>query len=415
MGVKSAKDLAGCCKKNGIWRNRCGELGEAEGMKGQAANDARMFYAIDMEARIRADHPLRAIRAVADGILRELEPLLEGCYSKVGRPGVPPEALLKALLLQCLYSIRSERQLAERLDTDLLFRWFCGLDPAQDAFDATAFTHNRPRLEAHGVISAFFAAVRARAIDAGLASDEHFSVDGSLIESHASIKSFRPIDRPDDDDHKDNNRFKPRNLEVDFRGKKPSNTTHRSTTDPEAKLYRKSRGHEARLCHMAHAVCENRHGLIMAVNVTEASGTAECAAAIAMVDHLHSHGIHPRTLGADRGYDSGPCMLELESRGVTPHTAMRSGVIGGVKGTSRQHRKNRPLIAARERMKRRTRGWRYRLSQRARKKIEEGFGWWKTIAGLARTRLVGRWKIRQQITLASAAFNLLRMSKLLAT
>lgn len=374
-----------------------------------------MFFAIDVEGRIRADHPLRAIRAVVDSILSEIGPRLAGCYSDVGRPSVPPEVLLKALLLQCLYSIRSERQLVERLDTDLLFRWFCGLDPAEPVFNATAFTHNRPRLDAHGVTAAFFAAVRARAIDAGLTSDEHFSVDGSLIESHASIKSFQPIDGPRDGGRGDANRFKPRNLEVDFRGKRPSNKTHLSTTDPEARLYRKSRGHEARLCHMGHVLCENRHGLIMAVEVTEASGKAECVAAITMVDHLLGHGIRPRTLGADRGYDSGPCMIELEARGVTPHTAMRAGKVGGAKGTGTLHRKNRPKVEARRRMKQRQATPGYRLSQRARKKAEEGFSWWKTIAGLARTRLVGRWKLRQQVTIASAAFNLLRMSKLLAT
>ena len=226
-------------------------------MKGRTPNAAGMFYAIDIEDRVRADHPLRAIRKVVDSVLIELSPPLAACYSEVGRPGVPPEVLLKALLLQCIYSIRSERQLVERLDTDLLFRWFCGLDPAEPIFYATVFTHNRPRLEARGITGAFFAAVRARIIDAGLASDEHFSVDGSLIESHASIKSFRPMDGSQDDDHRDGNRFKPRNLEVDFRGQKPSNQTHRSTTDPKARLYRKSGGHEAKLCHTGHAVCEN--------------------------------------------------------------------------------------------------------------------------------------------------------------
>ena len=217
---------------------------------------------------------------------------------------MPPEALLKALVLQCLYSVRSERQLVERLDTDLPFRWFCGLDPAEPVFDATAFTHNRPRLDAGDVTGAFFAAVRSRAIDAGLASDEHFSVDGTLIESHASIKSFRPIDahgRDDDERHGDSDSFKPRNHEVNFRGTKPSNDTHRSTTDPEARLYRKSSGHEARLSHMAHAISENRHGLVMAVDVTEANGRAECAAAISMIDALRAAGIQPRTMGDDSG------------------------------------------------------------------------------------------------------------------
>ena len=371
-----------------------------------------MFYAINLEDRIREDHPLRSIKVAVEDILSELAPMFEKAYSTTGRPSVPPEVLLKGLLLQCLYSIRSERQLVERLDTDLLFRWFCGLDPAQEVFDATAFTHNRPRLDAQDITSAFFAAVRQRAIDAGLTSDEHFSVDGSLIESHASIKSFKPTEGQDHDD--DSNDFKPRNAEVNFRGAKPSNQTHRSTTDPEARLYRKSSGQEARLCHIGHAISENRHGLIMSVDVTEANGRAERAAMIAMVDELRSVLIQPRTLGADRGFDSGPCMIELEQRGVEPHIAMRSGVIGGAKGTGVLHRKKRPGVAARRRMKRRTRSVAYRLSQRARKKIEEAFGWCKTIAGLARARHVGRWKIKQQFELAAAAFNLVRMRNLLA-
>lgn len=375
-----------------------------------------MFYAIDLEDRVRVDHPLRSIRAVVNSILTELEPQLRQCYSQIGRPSVPPEVLLKALLLQCLYSIRSERQLVERLDTDLLFRWFCGLDPAQEIFDATAFTHNRPRMDAQGITSAFFAAVRGRAIDAGLTSDEHFSVDGSLIESHASIKSFKPIDRRDDeDDPRDGQGFKSRNAHVDFHGQKHSNATHRSTTDPEARLYRKSHGQEAKLCHMAHVISENRHGLIMSVEMSEANGQAECAAAIRMVEELHSAMIRPRTLGADRGFDSGPCMIQLEQRGVEPHIAMRSGVIGGAKGTGALHRKNRPNVAARRRMKHRMRRVAYRLSQRARKKVEEAFGWCKTIAGLARARHVGRWKIKQQFELAAAAFNLVRMRNLLTT
>lgn len=383
-----------------------------------------MFYVIDVEARIRADHPLRPIRRVVDEILLELGPLFQACYSEVGRPSVPPEILLKALLLQCLYTVRSERQLVERLDTDLLFRWFCGLDPAQPVFDATAFTHNRPRLDAHGITAAFFDAVRDRAIAHGLAGDEHFSVDGTLIESHASIKSFRPIDderdKSDDTGHgpgrgaRAGDRFKPRNPEVDFRGSRPSNRTHRSVTDAEARLYRKSSGQEARLCHMGHALCENRHGLVMAVAVTEASGTAECAAALSMLDEIAGSNIRPRTLGADRGYDSGPWMAALESRGITPHAAMRRGRVGGAKNTSARQRKNRPLIAARRRNQERMTSVAYMLSQRARKLSEEAFGWCKTIGGMARARHVGRWKIRQQFELAAAAYNLVRMRKLLS-
>lgn len=380
-----------------------------------------MFYAIDLEDRIRPDHPLRPIKIVVDEILRELGPLFDQAYSKFGRPSVPPEVLLKALLLKSIFSVRSESQLIERLDTDLLFRWFCGLDPAETMFDPTAFTHNRPRLDQHGITSAFFAAVVKRAIDSGLASDEHFSVDGTMIESYASIKSFKPIEEIEHDDeddsssNDDNNSFKSRNAEVDFHGKKRSNKTHRSTTDPEARLYRKSCGHEAKLAHMAHSLCENRHGLIMAVEISEASGTAECDAALKMLDDLYAHQhLRPRTLGADRGFDSGPWLIEVEQRGITPHVAMREGTVGGEKQTSARLKKNRPRIAARQRMAERLSEEGYQISQRCRKKVEEGFGWWKTIGGLVKARLIGRWKIRQEVELTAAAYDLIRMRNLLA-
>jgi IS5 family transposase len=313
--------------------------------------------------------------------------------------------------------LRSERQLIERLDTDLLFRWFCGMDPASPVFDATAFAHNRPRLDAHGITAAFFDAVVQRAVAAGLTSDDHFSVDGTLIESYASIKSFKSIEKTQGhDDPDDPNGFKPRNAEVDFHRQKRSNATHRSTTDPEARLYRKGDGQSARLCHMGHALCENRNGLILQVTVTQACGMAEQEAALSMLDDLYRRQrIRPKTLGADKGYDSGPWMIALEQRGITPHAAMRGGTIGGDKGTSHLLKKNRPHIAARKRMAARMDDMAYTLSQRYRKKIEEGFGWCKTIAGLHRTRLVGRWKIIQQFNLAAAAYNLVRMRKLLHT
>jgi len=383
-------------------------------MRGKFDPQTALFFAINLEDRIRADHPLRPIKRAVDAILQQMGPLFEGAYSTIGRPSVPPERLLKAALLQCLYSVRSETQLVERLDTDLLFRWFCDMDPAEPVFDPTAFTHNRKRLEQSGIAAMFFEHVVARAIQAGLTSDEHFSVDGTLIESYASLKSFKP--RDDDDDPGDGNGFKSRNAEVDFHGQKRSNATHRSTTDGEARLYRKGNGQPALLYHMGHAVTENRNGLIMAVAVTEASGTAEPAVAEELVDELRDRfGIQVKTLGADKNYDSGPHLLELERRGVTPHVAMRSGPIGGEKQTTHRWRKNRAGIAARQRMAVRLQDQAYAVSQRCRKLVEEGFGWLKTVAGLARTRLVGRWKIRQQMHLAAAAFNLVRMRNLLAT
>ena len=235
-------------------------------------------------------------------------------------------------------------------------------------------------------------------------------MDGTLIESYASIKSFVPRESDggdtgdDDDDSSSGGGFKSRNAEVDFHGHKRSNATHHSRSDPEAKLY-----------HIGHTLAENRHGLIFAVAATEAGGKAECAAALAMIDDLHERrGVKPTTLGADKGYDSGPWMIQLESRDVTPHVAMRDGPIGGAKGTSRLHKKNRPSVDARQRMANRMNDIGYTISQHCRKKIEEGFGWLKTIAGLVRTRLVGRWKLRQQLEVSATAYNLVRMRMLLA-
>lgn len=380
-------------------------------MRGKSDSQGAMFFAISLEDRVRAGHPLRPIKRAVDAILAEMTSQFEGAYSRVGRPSVPPERLLKAALLQCLYSVRSEAQLVERLDTDLLFRWFCDMDPAEPVFDATAFAHNRQRLEQHGIAATFFERVVARAIDAGLTSDDHFSVDGTLIESYASLKSFKPIDH-EDDTPGDSNGFKPRNAEVNFHGQKRSNATHRSTTDSEALLYRKGDGQPARLYHMGHALTENRHGLIMAVAVTEANGRAEPTAAVEMLDELRErHGIHARTVGEDKGYDSGPHLLELERRAITPHTAMRTATRDPTTVRSRQW----PAHAARLRMRQRLKEADYAVSQRCRKLVEEGFGWIKTVAGLVRTRLVGRWKLRQQMHLAAAAFNLVRMRNLLAT
>ena len=268
-------------------------------MRGRRDDQPKFFFSIDIEHRIRPDHPLRPIKVAVDRILGRMSERFAAAYSSNGRPSVPPERLLKALLLMALYSVRSERQLIERIDTDLLFRWFLDMDPAEPAFDATVLTHNRPRLDEHGLTAAFFDAVIAEAIEAGLCSHEHLSVDGTLIESYASIKSFQPV-APGEAaaDGGDANAFKPRNAEVDFHGQKRSNATHRSATDPEARLYRKSSGQEARLAHLGHGATENRHGLIMAVTVTEACGTAEVDAALEMVDDLKGRrGLTPKTLG----------------------------------------------------------------------------------------------------------------------
>jgi hypothetical protein len=316
--------------------------------------------------------------------------------------------LLKALLLLALYSIRSERQLCEQIDLNLLFRWFLDLQPSDEAFDATTFPKNRPRLDAHGLTKAFFDAVVAEALTQGLCR-EHFSVDGTLIESLASAKSFRPKDATDDEP-KDGNAFQPRNPEVDFHGQKRTNKTHQSRTDPEAKLYRKSHGQEAKLSHMGHVLAENRHGLIVTITATEASGTAERTAALDMLDDLQAtHDCQPATLGADKGFDDGEFFQKLEARQIEPHIPL---VKEPRDPKEVPYQKQIPGIRARRRMRRRMRTTAYRLSQKCRKKLEEGFGWLKTVAGLERCRTVGRWKLQQLLEIGAAAYNLVRLRKL---
>ena len=418
-------------------------------MRGPQDAQARLFFTIDVQSRIRADHPLRDIKLRVDRILAAMTGSFDQAYSGMGRPSVPPERLLKALLLQALYSVRSETQLVERIDTDLLFRWFLDMDPEDRVFDQTAFTHNRPRLEEHGLITAFFDGVLKEALHADLCS-EHFSVDGTMIESYVSTKSFQPkADLSDeatdsdsqssvDDDspngvpdesggsssdstmtqspkragipkRSDSNPFKSRNPEVDFHGKKRTNETHQSRTDPEARLYRKGKGQPAHLAYLGHVLTENRHGLIINVAVTHANGRAEPQAAIDMIDTYKSrHGRQPKTVASDKGYDSGEYYLALESRQIEPHGAM----------TSKEPRpetaakKNRERAEARSRMKERQASEGYRLSQRCRKKAEECIGWLKSIGGLSRSSHIGRIKTSQQMTLTGAAFNLVRLRKL---
>jgi transposase len=377
-------------------------------MRGEADCQLPLFHVFEVEDRIRPDHPLRDIKRRADRILESLHDRFAAAYSHTGRPGVPPERLLKALLLQCLYSIRSERQLCEQIDVNLLYRWFLDLQPSEEAFDATTLTKNRQRLEDHGLTKAFFDAVVVEALTQGLCS-EHFSVDGTLIESLASAKSFQPKDQAEDDPE-DGNGFKPRNAEVDFHGQKRTNDTHASRTDPEARLYRKSKGQAAKLSHMGHVLAENRHGWIVTVRATEASGTAERTATLAMLDDLKvTHERTPATLGGDKGYDDGEFFQALEGRRIEPHIPLVKDPVDPKTVTDP---KRLPGIRARRRMKRRMRRLGYRLSQRCRKKVEECFGWLKSVAGLDRCRTVGRGKLQQVLELAAAAFNLVRMRTL---
>lgn len=397
-------------------------------MRGYVDPQLPLFHTFEVEDRISSGHPLRDIKRRTDRILDTLHAKFEAAYSTTGRPSVPPERLLKALLLMALYSIRSERQLCEQVDLNLLFRWFLDMQPSDEAFDATTFTKNRQRLETHGLTNAFFAAVVAEAIAKELCS-EHFSVDGTLIESFASAKSFQPKDETQveeeaidkvegeakDKDKKpsDGNGFKPSNPDVDFHGQKRTNETHASQTDPEARLYRKGRGKEAKLSHMGHVLAENRNGLIVTLAATEANGTAEREATISMLDDLEAtHGRVPKTLGGDKGFDDGDFFGALEKRKIEPHIPL---VKDPVDPRTVKDKKRLPGIRARRRMKRRMRTRAYQLSQRCRKKIEECFGWLKSVAGMGRSRVVGRWKLRQLLEVSAAAFNLVRMRRLAPT
>ena len=371
-------------------------------MRGRQDAQSGMFYVIDVESRIRDDHPLRPVKRMVDAELRRMSGPFNRAYSQVGRPSVPPERLLKAMLLQALYSVRSERQLVERIDTDLLFRWFLDMDPAEDTFDATAFTHNRERLEKFNLVGRFFDGIVRQAIEAGLTSDEHFSVDGTLIQSYASLKSIKPIEQQDDRDPKSGSRNKP----ADFRGQRRTNATHRSTTDPEARLYRKGWGQPAYLYHSGHIVTENRHGLVMAVAVAEANGHAEREEALRMLAHLNRrHGIEPATLAADKGYYAGEFLSDLETCVERPYVAVPDVPIVTDDEPAR----------ARRRARRRTRNKGYALSQRRRKLVEEAFGWAKTIGGLRRILTVGRWKLKQRAHMVFAGYNLIRLAKLVPT
>lgn len=378
------------------------------GMKGIPERQAAIYHTFNVEDLIEAGHPLRPIKRMVDRALSDMSRTFKAAYSDVGRPGIPPETLLKALLLQCLYTIRSERELCRRLKTDLLFRWFLDLQPSDEVFDHSVFTHNRDRLSEHGITQKFFDQVVKQAIDAGLTSDEHFTVDGSLIQSHASLKSLKKIERESakkGDEDTPSSGTTGRNPSVDFKGERRGNATHRSTTDPEARLYKKGDGVGAFLCHSGHALTENRHGLVMGVRIDRASGTAERESTLKMLDHLgRRHGVRPATLGADKGYDAGPFLLELEKRWIEPHVAIKSGRIEPRDDGSwaRWFVRSEQRRAA------------FKKSQRRRKLVEEFFGWAKTVAGMRRARHIGRAKIRQCFEMAAAAYNLVRMKNLLA-
>ena len=361
-------------------------------MRGRQDPQVSMLAFVDLEERVPADHPSRAIRALADEALAELSPLFDRMYAEVGRPSIPPERLLKASLLMALYSVRSERAFCERLEYDLLFRWFLGMDLVEPGFDHSTFSKNRARLIAHKVAREFFDAVVWQAQRRRLLSDEHFTVDGTLLDAAASLKSFKRRDGGNDDGRPDD----PGNPTVDFRGQKRSNATHASTTDPESRLARKGKGREARLSFAAHALMENRHGLLIDVVVTPATGTAERDAVPTLLDEARKRGFRPRTLGADKSYDTVECVAAVRHRKVTPHVAQNTT-------------KRRSAIDGR------TTCWPgYALSQRARKRVEEIFGWMKTVGGLRRTRYRGVDRTSLAGYLVGTAYNLVRLANLLA-
>lgn len=369
-------------------------------MRGLDERSGELFSYVDLEQRVPARHPLRAIRAIVNAALAALDEEFQAIYASTGRPSIPPEKLLRALLLQLFHGIRSERQMMERLDFDLSFRWFVGLGIDDAVWDASTFSKNRDRLLDGDIAAQFLAAILAGPQVKRLLSNDHFSVDGTLIEAWCSMKSFRPKEEADADEPAPDEfggRPAGRNAEVDFRGEKRSNATHASTTDPDALLYRKSPGTGARLCYMGHVLMENRNGLVVDAETTRVSGHAERLAALEMIDGVVDPGGSRRiTIGADKGFYSGDFVGELRERNATPHIAQnQSGRRSAIDGRTTRHPG-------------------YAVSLRIRKRIEEVFGWAKASAGQAKTRFRGLPRVRFAFTLTVAAYNLIRLPKLLA-
>jgi transposase len=357
-------------------------------MRGQDYQQSSMFSYLSPEQRVRKDHPLRAIRAMADQALANLSGRFDAMYATTGRPSIPPEKLLRAQLIQMLYSVRSERLLMEEIDYSLLYRWFVGMNMDEPVWDVTVFTKNRDRLLDGDVAGEFLSEVVKQAQEQNLTSDEHFTVDGTLVEAWASLKSFQRKNqesRPPDD---------PGNPTVNFHGEKRSNETHESTTDPDARLARKGNGKEAKLSYNANLLVENRNGLIVTTEVFQANGTAERDAALVMLEQIP--GENRVTVGADKGYDTKDFVAECRNLKVTPHVTQNVNRNGGsaVDGRTIRHAG-------------------YAISQRKRKRIEESFGWLKTIALMRKVRHRGIQKVGWVFTFAAAAYNLVRMRNLL--
>lgn len=356
-------------------------------MRGKAEQQAMVLSAVTPDQLVPLDHPIRQIKPIVDRALGELSPTFNQMYAQVGRPSIPPEHLLKGCLLIALYSIRSERQFCERLQYDLLFKWFLDLNIMDPAFDPSTFSKNKGRLLEHQVSRQFFSEVLAEARRRNLLSEDHFTVDGTLLEAWASLKSFRLRDGggpPPGDGG--------RNPKVDFRGEKRRNDTHASTTDPEAMLARKGPGKEAKLCFAGHVLMENRHGLAVDVTLTQATGTAEREAALDMLERLP--GVHQVTVGGDKNYDTADFVAECREMHVTPHVAQNtSGRRSAIDGRTTRHPG-------------------YYVSQRVRKRVEEIFGWVKTVGGGRKVRYIGVARNQLWAELTAAAYNLVRMVKL---
>ena len=358
-------------------------------MRGGDVRTGELFSYVDLEVRVRKDHPLRAIRQIVNEALVLLEQDFAALYSPIGRPSIAPEKLLRAMLLQAFYSIRSERLLMERLEYDLLFRWFVDIGIDDPAWDHSVFSKNRDRLLDADIAAKFLGAILSQPKVKRLLSTDHFSVDGTLIEAWASMKSFKPKDGSDEPPSESG-----RNAEADFHGEKRSNETHASTTDPDAKLYRKGKGKEAKLSFMGHGLMENRHGLLVNAYLTEATGYAERIAALHMIEPF-SDRPQAITLGADKAYDTKDFVRDLRSMKVTPHVAQNvNGRRSAIDGRTTRHPG-------------------YKVSLRIRKRIEEAFGWIKTVAGQDKTKFRGRDRVGWAFTFAAAAYNLVRLPKLM--
>jgi transposase len=362
--------------------------GKGAAMRGSDQTSSTLFSYVDLESRVPAKHPLRSIRAIVNDVLVSLDAEFERLYEGTGRQSIAPERLLRASLLQAFYSVRSERQLMEQIDYNLLFRWFVGLGIDDPVWDHSTFSKNRDRLLDADVAAKFLEAVLRHTKVKRFLSDDHFSVDGTLVEAWASLKSFRARDGSDEPPSPG------RNGERDFHGEKRANETHASKTDADAKLFRKGKNQAAKLYFMGHAMIENRHGLVVQADATQATGTAERQTALAMIDRHAPGTTNQLTVGADKGYDTSDFVADLRQMCVTPHVAQK------IKGSAIDGRT--------------TRHEGYAASQRKRKLVEEAFGWGKTIAGMAKVKVRGLKRVRFLFTFAMAAYNLIRMPRLLA-